>query len=240
MPNSVMDANGVQGAGHDAQPRGTAGQADGHHAGAGRDVRPHPQRGADEVRARPCGRSRPEGEAGAAPSRAAGEAAAEHGNAAGAPASPAPPTSTRFTDINANAIELELIEMALNKDEILDAVAGMTVLELSELIKMMEEKFGVSAAAAAVAVAAPAGGGAAAAPVEEQTEFTVMLLAAGEKKVEAIKVVRASYRPGPEGSQGSGRRCSEGGQGRHFQGRRRRTEEAARGRRREGRGQVRS
>jgi large subunit ribosomal protein L7/L12 len=82
--------------------------------------------------------------------------------------------------------------MALKKEEILDAVAGLTVLELSELIKMMEEKFGVSAAAAAVAVAAPAGGGAAAAPVEEQTEFTVMLLAAGEKKVEAIKVVRAA------------------------------------------------
>jgi large subunit ribosomal protein L7/L12 len=82
--------------------------------------------------------------------------------------------------------------MALNKEEILDAVAGLTVLELSELIKMMEEKFGVSAAAAAVSVAAPAGGGAAAAPVEEQTEFTVMLLAAGEKKVEAIKVVRAA------------------------------------------------
>ena len=81
--------------------------------------------------------------------------------------------------------------MALNKDEILDAIGGMSVLELSELIKMMEEKFGVSAAAAAVAVAAPAGGGAAAA-VEEQTEFTVMLLAAGEKKVEAIKVVRAA------------------------------------------------
>ncbi|MBA3479851.1 MAG: 50S ribosomal protein L7/L12 [Lautropia sp.] len=82
--------------------------------------------------------------------------------------------------------------MALKKEEILDAVAGLTVLELSELIKMMEEKFGVSAAAAAVTVAAPAGGGAAAAPVEEQTEFTVMLLAAGEKKVEAIKVVRAA------------------------------------------------
>jgi large subunit ribosomal protein L7/L12 len=81
--------------------------------------------------------------------------------------------------------------MALNKQEVLDAVAGMTVLDLSELIKMMEEKFGVSAAAAAVAVAAP-GAGAAAAPVEEQTEFTVMLLAAGEKKVEAIKVVRAA------------------------------------------------
>jgi large subunit ribosomal protein L7/L12 len=83
--------------------------------------------------------------------------------------------------------------MALSKTEILDAIAGMTVLELSELIKDMEEKFGVSAAAAAVAVAAPAAGGGAAAPaVEEQTEFTVILLAAGEKKVEAIKVVRAA------------------------------------------------
>jgi large subunit ribosomal protein L7/L12 len=80
--------------------------------------------------------------------------------------------------------------MALNKDEILDAIGGMTVLELSELIKAMEEKFGVSAAAAAVAVAAPAA--AAAAAVEEKTEFTVMLLAAGEKKVEVIKVVRAA------------------------------------------------
>jgi large subunit ribosomal protein L7/L12 len=80
--------------------------------------------------------------------------------------------------------------MALNKQEILDAVAGMSVLELSELIKMMEEKFGVSAAAAAVAVAAPSA--AAAAPAaEEKTEFTVVLAAAGEKKVEVIKVVRA-------------------------------------------------
>ncbi|MBK7015499.1 MAG: 50S ribosomal protein L7/L12 [Sulfuritalea sp.] len=81
--------------------------------------------------------------------------------------------------------------MAVSKAEILDAIAGMTVLELSELIKEMEEKFGVSAAAAAVAVAAPAAGGAAAA-VEEKTEFTVVLLAAGEKKVEVIKVVRAA------------------------------------------------
>ena len=80
--------------------------------------------------------------------------------------------------------------MAVSKNEILDAIAGMTVLDLSELIKEMEEKFGVSAAAAAVAVAAPAAGGAAAA--EEQTEFTVMLMGAGEKKVEVIKVVRAA------------------------------------------------
>lgn len=79
--------------------------------------------------------------------------------------------------------------MALNKAEILDAIAGMTVLELSELIKEMEEKFGVSAAAAAVAVAAPAAGGGAAA-AEEQTEFTVVLTEAGANKVSVIKAVR--------------------------------------------------
>ena len=77
---------------------------------------------------------------------------------------------------------------ALNKEQILDAVAGMSVLDLSELIKAMEEKFGVSAAAAAVAVAAPVG----AAPVAEaKTEFNVILVATGEKKVEVIKAVRA-------------------------------------------------
>jgi len=81
------------------------------------------------------------------------------------------------------------------KAEILDAIAGMTVLELSELIKEMEEKFGVSAAAAAVAVAAPAAGGGAAA-AEEKTEFDVILTAAGESKVNVIKVVRALTRLG--------------------------------------------
>ncbi|MGE5757915.1 MAG: 50S ribosomal protein L7/L12 [Sideroxydans sp.] len=81
--------------------------------------------------------------------------------------------------------------MTLAKAEILDAIANMTVLELSQLIKDMEEKFGVSAAAATVAVAAPAGGGAAAAAAEEKTEFTVILTAAGANKVNTIKVVRA-------------------------------------------------
>jgi len=76
------------------------------------------------------------------------------------------------------------------KAEILDAISSMTVLELSELIKEMEEKFGVSAAAAAVAVAAPAAGGAAAAAAEEQTEFTVMLTETGANKVSVIKAVR--------------------------------------------------
>jgi len=83
--------------------------------------------------------------------------------------------------------------MAMSKEEILDAVGSMSVLDLSELIKMMEEKFGVSAAAAAVAVAAaPAAGGGGAAAAEEKTEFNVILAAAGDKKVEVIKVVRAA------------------------------------------------
>jgi large subunit ribosomal protein L7/L12 len=81
--------------------------------------------------------------------------------------------------------------MAITKDDILDAVANLTVLELNELVKAFEEKFGVSAAAMAVAApgAGAAGGGAAA---EEQSEFTVVLAAAGDKKVEVIKVVRAA------------------------------------------------
>jgi large subunit ribosomal protein L7/L12 len=82
--------------------------------------------------------------------------------------------------------------MSLSKEEVLDAIAGMTVLQLSELIKAMEEKFGVSAAAAVAVAAGPAAAGPAAAAVEEQTEFTVMLAAFGEKKVEVIKVVRAA------------------------------------------------
>jgi len=80
--------------------------------------------------------------------------------------------------------------MSAAQTEILDKIGAMTVLELSELIKAMEDKFGVSAAAA-VAVAGPAGGGAAAAPAEEKTDFTVVLAAAGDKKIEVIKEVRA-------------------------------------------------
>jgi large subunit ribosomal protein L7/L12 len=80
--------------------------------------------------------------------------------------------------------------MALSKAEIIDAIAGLTVLELSELIKDLEEKFGVSAAAAAVAVAAPAAGGGAAAAAEEQTEFNVILADVGANKVNVIKAVR--------------------------------------------------
>jgi large subunit ribosomal protein L7/L12 len=79
--------------------------------------------------------------------------------------------------------------MALARAEILEAISNMTVLELSQLIKDMEEKFGVSAAAAAVAVAAPTAAAPAAA-VEEKTEFDVILNAAGENKVNVIKAVR--------------------------------------------------
>jgi large subunit ribosomal protein L7/L12 len=79
--------------------------------------------------------------------------------------------------------------MSAAQAEILDKISSMTVLELSELLKALEDKFGVSAAAA-VSVAAPAAGAAAAAPAEEQTEFTVVLSAIGDNKVNVIKAVR--------------------------------------------------
>ena len=78
----------------------------------------------------------------------------------------------------------------MERTQILEAVSKLTVLELSQLIKDMEEKFGVSAAAAVAAAAPAAGGGAAAAKAEEQTEFTVMLTAIGDNKVNVIKAVR--------------------------------------------------
>jgi large subunit ribosomal protein L7/L12 len=80
--------------------------------------------------------------------------------------------------------------MSAVQTEILDKISSMTVLELSELIKAMEDKFGVSAAAAVAAAAPSAGGGAAPAAAEEQTEFTVVLSAIGDNKVNVIKAVR--------------------------------------------------
>ncbi len=77
------------------------------------------------------------------------------------------------------------------KEEILDAIAGMTVLELSELLKDFEEKFGVTAAAPVAVAAAPAAGGGAAEAAEEKDEFTVVLANAGDKKIQVIKEVRA-------------------------------------------------
>ena len=84
--------------------------------------------------------------------------------------------------------------MAVSKEELMETIENMTVLELSELVKALEERFGVSATAVAAAPAAgvPAGDGAAAAAEEEQTEFDVVLQSAGEKKIQVIKVVRAA------------------------------------------------
>ena len=78
----------------------------------------------------------------------------------------------------------------LSKDAIVDAISGLTVLELSELVKAVEDKFGVKAAAAAVAAGPAAGGAAPAGAAEEKTEFTVILKSAGDKKIQVIKVVR--------------------------------------------------
>ncbi len=80
--------------------------------------------------------------------------------------------------------------MSFTNEQIIDAISSKSLVEVMELVKAMEEKFGVSAAAP-VAVAAAQAGGAAAAPAEEKTELTIVLKAAGEKKVEVIKVVRA-------------------------------------------------
>lgn len=79
--------------------------------------------------------------------------------------------------------------MAITKEDILEAVGAMSVMDLNDLVKAFEEKFGVSAAAMAVAAPGAAAGAAAA---EEKTDFTVILAAAGDKKVEVIKVVRAA------------------------------------------------
>jgi large subunit ribosomal protein L7/L12 len=85
-----------------------------------------------------------------------------------------------------------MADKTLSKDQMIEAIKGMTVLELSELVKALEEEFGVSAAApVAMAAAVPAAGAAEAAPVEEKTSFDVILTAFGDQKIQVIKVVRA-------------------------------------------------
>jgi large subunit ribosomal protein L7/L12 len=110
--------------------------------------------------------------------------------------------------------------MSLSNEQILEAIAGKTLLEVMELVKAMEEKFGVTAAAPVAVVAA--GPAAAAAPVEEQTEFTVVLADAGANKVNVDQGGPRHHRPGPEGSQGPGRIAL-----RHRQGRRVSKDDAA-------------
>ena len=127
------------------------------------------------------------------------------------------------------------------KEDILESIASMTVLELSELLKEFEEKFGVTAAAPmAVAAAAAAGGGAAAEAEEEKDEFDVMLVEAGDKKIQVIKEVRAAHQPRSQGGQGSGGRCPQRHPGEGQQGRRREGEGVPRRGRRQGRAQVRA
>jgi large subunit ribosomal protein L7/L12 len=82
--------------------------------------------------------------------------------------------------------------MALTKDQLIDEIKGMTVLDLADLVKALEEEFGVSAAAAPVAVAGPGGGGEAVVEEAEQTEFDVIITAAGSSKIAVIKVIRAA------------------------------------------------
>ena len=99
--------------------------------------------------------------------------------------------------------------MAVNKEDILEAVGAMSVMELNDLVKAFEEKFGVSAASMAVA-----GPGAAAAVAEEKTEFDVVLTGAGANKVERHQGGACHHRPRSEGSQGCGRRRAQDSQGR--------------------------
>ena len=126
-----------------------------------------------------------------------------------------PPTAVSkiFECNDSNSKEVHMADL----EKIVDDLSSLTVLEASELAKLLEEKWGVSAAAA-VAVAAGPAGVPPPLPAEEKTEFTVVLAAAGDKKIEVIKEVRAHHRPRPEGSQGSRRGCAEAGQGRRQQG----------------------
>ena len=100
-----------------------------------------------------------------------------------------PPFKKPFSRDSENRIHLE-DEMSITKEDVIDFIANMTVLELSQLVKELEEKFGVSAAAPVAMMAGAPGGGAEAA-VEEKTEFDVILLTAGDKKIQVIKEVRA-------------------------------------------------
>src|SRR5690606_28760186 len=99
------------------------------------------------------------------------------------------PRSQRNRSVSQSNQSIKVITMSLSNEQILEAIGSKTLVEVMELVKAFEEKFGVSAAAPVAVAAGPAS--AAAAPAEEQTEFTVVLKSAGEKKVEVIKVVRA-------------------------------------------------
>ena len=104
--------------------------------------------------------------------------------------------------------------MAVTKEDVIEFIANMSVLELSELIKELEEKFGVSAAAPVAVAAAGGAGGEAAAPAEEKTEFDVILAGAGDQKIKVIKEVRGITSLGLKEAKELVRRCSAAHQGR--------------------------
>ena len=127
----------------------------------------------------------------------------------------------------------------VTQQQVVDYIKGISVLELSQLVKTLESELGVSAAAAMpMAMPGGGGGGGAAAPAEEKTEFTVTLTEVGANKINVIKVVRESHQPRPEGSQGPRRERAQADQGRRAQGRGRGDQEEVRGSRRQGRSQV--
>ncbi len=129
--------------------------------------------------------------------------------------------------------------MAITKNDVLAWIDQATMLEISDLVKNLEEKYGITAAAAMpMAVGGGSGGSEAKPAVEEQTEFSVVLAAVGDKKINVIKAVREVTSLGLEGSQGSGRRRAQAHQGRRVQGRGRDDQEEVRRSRRHRRDQV--
>ena len=128
----------------------------------------------------------------------------------------------------------------LNQQQVIDYIKGISVLELSQLVKALEQELGVSAAAAMPMAMAGGGGGAgaAAAPVEEKTEFTVTLTEVGEKKINVIKVVREVTSLGLKEAKDLVEGAPKAHQGRRAEGRGRSHQEEVRGSRREGRDQV--
>ncbi len=128
--------------------------------------------------------------------------------------------------------------MSEKLDKLYSELSGLTVLEISELVKLLEDKWGVSAAAAMPAFAMPAAGPAAAEAVEEKTEFDVILAEAGAQKINVIKEVRAITGLGLKEAKDSGRSCSEGDQGSRVEGGSGRNQEEGRGGWRQGRHQV--
>ena len=125
-----------------------------------------------------------------------------------------------------------MADKTLTKDQLIEAIKGMTVLELSEMVKALEEEFGVSAAAPMAVAAAPAAAPPPAEAAEEQTQFDVMLTAFGDQKIQVIKVVRALTGLGLKEAKDVVEGAPKRDQGRRHQGRGRRRQEAARGRRR--------